>query len=279
MPVEGELLSFLNKYLPTYRTSADGNMLPMLAKVYDNTDNKVFKKCTNYIGQPKINGLRCFIKAIKNDGDLFKPIKLDFQSREGTHWNSLVNLEEYLLNALPNELITKMYEEEYILDGELYLPGHTVNEINHFVKDSTCKENKLLQYWCYDIAIQSTIQISRENIRLNYLHDYLKYFDNKESHLNNTLRLICLQSYDIFSGETATDCRNEMIDYGFEGLILRNPSAEYQYGARNSSMIKYKRSTDGKFTIIDIYPEGQSRQDIPLIKLKMILMMLNLKFI
>ena len=50
---------------------------------------------------------------------------------------------------------------------------------------------------------------------------------------------------------------------GFEGLIMRNPSAEYQYGKRNLSMIKYKKSTDGKFTIVDIYPEGVKR-NIPL---------------
>ena len=55
---------------------------------------------------------------------------------------------------------------------------------------------------------------------------------------------------------------------GFEGLILRNPDKEYQYGARNSAMIKYKKSTDGRFKIVDIYPEGIKRQDIPLILVK-----------
>ena len=45
---------------------------------------------------------------------------------------------------------------------------------------------------------------------------------------------------------------------------MRNPDAEYQYGKRNLSMIKYKKSTDGKFTIIDIYPEGIKRSNIPL---------------
>ena len=49
---------------------------------------------------------------------------------------------------------------------------------------------------------------------------------------------------------------------------MRNPEAEYQYGKRNLSMIKYKKSTDGKFTIIDIYPEGVKRKDIPLFLLR-----------
>ena len=49
---------------------------------------------------------------------------------------------------------------------------------------------------------------------------------------------------------------------------MRNPEAEYQYGKRNLSMIKYKKSTDGKFTIVDIYPEGVKRKDVPLFLLR-----------
>ena len=194
----------------------------MLAKVYDNTNNKLFKKVSKYIGQYKINGLRCFISAYHNNNDLFGTIRLKFQSREGTYWNSLHVLESYLLDVFPKKLIDAMIEEHYILDGELYLPGHSVNEINHFVKDPTCKENKLIQFWCYDIAIDNV----------------------------------------------AYERRNKFIDLGFEGLIMRNPEAEYQYGKRNLSMIKYKKSTDGKFTIVDIYPEGVKRKDIPLFLLR-----------
>ena len=115
-PVEGELLSYLDKYLPIHRTTADGTLLPMLAKVYDNTNNRLFKKVNNYIGQYKINGLRCFISAYHNNNDLFGTIRLKFQSREGTYWNSLHVLESYLLDIFPKKLIDAMIEEHYILD-------------------------------------------------------------------------------------------------------------------------------------------------------------------
>ena len=111
---------------------------------------------------------------------MFKPVSLVFQSCEGTVWNSLIDLEDYLLSIIPKNLLDKMLEEHYILDGEVYLPGHTVNEINHFVKDPKCKENKLLQYWCYDIAIEDYSQEERCVIRYNYLHKYSKRFNNKE---------------------------------------------------------------------------------------------------
>lgn len=264
LPVEGELLNYLNTYLPIYRTTIDESLLPMKAKVYDNTNNRLFKKTDYYLGQWKINGLRCFITAKYNTGNMFKPIKLCFQSCEGTYWNSLENLEYYLLSVLGKKLLTYMVEEHYALDGEIYLPGHTVNEINHFVKDPRCKENKLLQFWCYDLAIENTIQRTRNDILMNSLYDYLVTFLSKNSHLNNEDRLVILPSYCIKNDTDATVYRNKFIDLGFEGLIMRNPDAEYQYGKRNLSMIKYKKSTDGKFTIIDIYPEGIKRSNIPL---------------
>lgn len=263
-PVEGELLNYLDKYLPQYRTTADGSLLPMLAKVYDNTNNKLFNKVSDFIGQWKINGLRCFISAEVNTYNMFKPIKLKFQSREGTYWESLNNLEDYLLSVIDNKLLNKMVDEHYILDGELYLPGHTVNEINHFVKDPYCTENKLLQYWCYDIAIDDTVQ----HIRIEELYKYqiknVVTYKTKDAHLNNKEKFIILPTWCITNDEEAFMSRNISIDLGFEGLILRNPDAEYQYGKRNLSMIKYKKSTDGKFTIIDIYSEGVKRKEIPL---------------
>lgn len=268
LPVgEIETVQYLQTYLPYERTAGDGTMLPMLAKVYDNANNKIFKKVSFLYGQWKINGLRCFITAHRNESDLFKSITLDFQSREGTHWKSLVDLEDYLLSILPQNILDKMLEEEYVLDGEIYLPGHTVNEINHFVKDPSCKENKLLQYWCYDIAIQDTIQSARIDIKHKFLGAYFYNFD-KYTHLNNNRRFICLPEIEITNDQQAIELRDSFINNGFEGLILRNPNAEYQYGARNSAMYKYKKSTDGKFKILDIYPEGIHRRHIPLFKLQ-----------
>ena len=49
---------------------------------------------------------------------------------------------------------------------------------------------------------------------------------------------------------------------------MRNIEAEYQFGKRvANTMIKYKKSDDGIFTIVDIYPEDK-RTDIPIFKCK-----------
>ena len=260
---EDALLTYLETYLPYDRTTADGTLLPMLAKTFNNTNNKIFNKTPIRIGQYKINGLRCIISAKRNNTDMFKPISLRFQSREGTYWNSLSNLEDYLLTVIPNEFINKMIDEDWELDGELYLPGYKVNEINHFVKDPKCKENKFIQYWCYDAIIDDTPQYRRLDILGQVFENRTYEFTSLNNHLNNKERFIYINNYTITNEDDAVKHRNLFIDLGFEGLILRDPDKEYQIGKRNSSMIKFKDVMEGSFKIIDIYPEGVSR-NIPL---------------
>ena len=265
-PVEdgdiNNLYQYLAAYLPKYRTNENnGGLLPMLAKSYT---GKVWDKVPVMIGQYKINGLRCFISAEYNNGDMFKPIKLRFQSREGIYWSTLSNLEEYLLTVLPEDLITAMIEEQWSLDGEIYLPGYTVNQINHFVKDANCVENKALQFWCYDLAVPEMSQSNRLVLIDKYLDNRINNFHDYKEHLNNDKRLIRLPSIFITNDNEALKYRDEFIGLGFEGLILRNPSADYQYGRRRVGyMEKFKSATDGKFVIVDIYKEP--KRDLPII--------------
>lgn len=265
-PVEdgdiNNLYQYLAAYLPKYRTNENnGGLLPMLAKSYT---GKVWDKVPVMIGQYKINGLRCFISAEYNNGDMFKPIKLRFQSREGIYWSTLSNLEEYLLTVLPEDLIIAMIEEQWSLDGEIYLPGYTVNQINHFVKDANCVENKALQFWCYDLAVPEMSQSNRLVLIDKYLDNRITNFHDYKEHLNNDKRLIRLPSIFITNDNEALKYRDEFIGLGFEGLILRNPSADYQYGRRRVGyMEKFKSATDGKFLIVDIYKEP--KRELPII--------------
>lgn len=258
LPKFEELLSYLNAYLSNDRTDGNGKLLPMLAKTFDITD-KTFNKRT-YISQPKINGVRCFISAHRNTNDLFKPISLQFQSREGIIWKTLNYLEEVLLELLPKNVLNDMVEEEYILDGELYVPDLTINMINSAIKNPNIRENKWIQFWCYDLAIENMPQVSR----LHYLQRNLYRYDlinDLKSHKENLSKLIMVNTDFHFNNDVdaAIRSRDEYINQGFEGLILREDNGEYQFGKRNATMLKFKRYTDGKFEIVDIHPEGNKR--------------------
>lgn len=254
------LYPYLEAYLPSYCTNENnGNILPMLAKSYT---GKIWSKIPNMIGQWKINGLRCFISAYRTD-DIFRSVRLKFQSREGLIWHTLTYLEDYLIDAIPPGFMLSMLNDNWILDGEVYLPGHTVNEINHFVKDPNCKENKLLQFWCYDIAIQDMLQERRSDIRTHNLGNVAHFVDINE-HLNNTKQLVILPDYNVYSDNNAVIFRDNFIRLGFEGLILRNPNVDYQYGRRRVGyMEKFKSKTDGKFLIVDI--QSEQKRNLPII--------------
>jgi predicted DNA-binding WGR domain protein len=260
-PVEDDasFVAYLAAYLPSYRNNQNnGNILPMLAKTY--TGN-VWKKISCMLGQWKINGLRCFITAYKGD-TIFNPVRLKFQSREGIVWNTLTALEDYLFDSLSADIIQNMLDDNWALDGEIYLPGYSVNEINHFIKDPNDIHNKLLQFWCYDIAIPEMVQHKRDRIRLDIKP--FTIFDSKDKHLNNKKQLVILPTYHICNDTDAYAWRDKFIDLGFEGLILRNPDVDYQYGRRRVGyMEKFKTKTDGKFEIVDIQPER--KRNLPII--------------
>lgn len=264
-PVEDEnsleLFNFLNTYLPKDLSNGNSNLLlPMLAKTYN---GNVWNKINCMYGQYKINGLRCIITAYTQN-DMFKPIRLRFQSREGIIWNTLENLSDYLLSIIPANIIRDMIDGYAALDGEIYLPGYTINQINHFVKDANCVENKLLQFWCYDIMMEGNQ--AHRNIYRYHIKKPTSFNSIKE-HYNNKERLITLHNEYITNDNEAIDARNHFINLGFEGLILRNAKANYQYGRRRANyMEKFKDAAEGDFIILDIYKE--KKRDLPILLCK-----------
>nr|DAW48935.1 MAG TPA: ATP-dependent DNA ligase [Crassvirales sp.] len=247
------LVNYLYTYLPKNNTTDDGFTLPMLAKVLK--DNKPFYK-RRYLGQYKINGVRCIIGAVKVN-DLFNPIRLTYRSREGTDWTPKLSwMDEVIKPELEDDLLDAMLEEGACLDGELYLPGYKVNDINSFVKNEKLPQHYQLQYWCYDIAIDNMSYEARRKFRTENINRICYTFDTYDQHLNNKSKLILLPDVVISDIDDATRFRDKFIGLGFEGLIIRDVNSAYQFGARNLAMLKYKRIDDAKFKIVDVVPEG-----------------------
>lgn len=255
LKIEGDvnLLNFLNTYLPKNNTTDEGFVLPMLAKVLK--DNKPFDK-RSYLGQYKINGVRCIVGA-EQTNDMFNPVRLTYRSREGTDWTpKLTWMDEVILPAIKDDLLDAMIEEGACLDGELYIPGYKVNDINSFVKNEKLPQHLLLQYWCYDIAIDNMSYEARRKFKIDNISRLCYTFDTYEQHLNNKSKLVLLPDVNIANIYDATRFRDKFISLGFEGLIVRDVNSAYQFGARNLAMLKYKRVDDAKFKIVDVVPEG-----------------------
>lgn len=257
-----DLINYLNTYLPKDNTHADGTFIPMLCKTLE--DNKPFTK-SEYFGEYKIDGERCLITAYKDNG-LFDNIYLKYHSRYGIDWtDKLSYLDEFLIPIIPNYFLNMMIEEGIALDGELYLPGYGINEINSFIKNTELPQHYKLQFWCYDLAIDSMPAIDRYTTLETAFNTKVYDFQSKNGHLNNKERFILLPSFNnIHCIEDAIRQRDYFIDLGFEGLIIRDTKADYQFGGkRNNSMLKFKKIEDGKFLIVDIVPEGIKRKNLP----------------
>ena len=254
------LYTYLNNYLPKFNTHANGAFIPMLCKTLE--DNKPFEK-GNYFGQWKINGERCIITA-EVEKDLFETINLHYRSREGVDWtDKLSYLDNYLLPCIPNEIIDMMVEEGVALDGELYLPGYGINEINSFIKNTELPQHYKLQYWLYDICIENMSAMKRQDVLNEYFYPCTRMFKSKNSHLNNKNILNHLPFDEVTDINDAILKRDNYISLGFEGLVIREKSSEYQFGGRrNNSMLKFKKKEDGFFTIVDIIPEGIKRSNL-----------------
>ena len=254
------LYDYLDNYLPKFNTHANGAFIPMLCKTLE--DNKPFEKGT-YFGQWKINGERCIITATLEQG-LFELVKLHYRSREGVDWtDKLSYLDEYLLDCISQDILDMMIDEGVGLDGELYLPGYGINEINSFIKNTELPQHYKLQFWLYDICIENMSAIKRQEILFDNFRVFQSYINSKEDHLNNKQRLVLLGNIDVDDINKAINIRDSFISLGFEGLVIREKSAEYQFGGRrNNSMLKFKKKEDGLFEIIDIVPEGK-RKNLP----------------
>lgn len=257
-----DLINYLNTYLPKDNTHADGTFIPMLCKTLE--DNKPFTK-SEYFGEYKIDGERCLITAHKDDG-LFDTIHLKYHSRQGIDWtNKLSYLDEYLIPIIPSYFLAMMIDEGVALDGELYLPGYTINEVNSFIKNTELPQHYQLQFWCYDLAIDSMPAIDRYCTLETAFKAYKHKFNDKAEHINNKEHFVLLPAFNnVRCIEDAIRHRDDFIELGFEGLVIRDAAADYQFGGkRNNSMLKFKKIEDGKFLIVDIVPEGIKRKHLP----------------
>ena len=257
-----DLINYLNTYLPKDNTHADGTFIPMLCKTLE--DNKPFTK-SEYFGEYKIDGERCLITAYKDEG-LFGNIYLKYYSRHGIDWtDKLSYLDQYLIPIIPTYFLNMMIEEGIALDGELYLPGYGINEINSFIKNTELPQHYKLQFWCYDLAIDSMPAVSRYDTLETAFGNKICNFESKNEHLNNKEHFILLPAFNnIHCIEDAIRHRDNFINLGFEGLVIRDSKSDYQFGGkRNNSMLKFKKIKDGKFLIVDIVPEGIKRRNLP----------------
>ena len=180
-----------------------------------------------WIATPKIDGIRGIARLV--DG------KVQLQSRQGTVWLLLTSLKEVLMNVF-------LKYPDIVLDGEIYshtLPFRVISGVVRSQKTEK-EEEKLLEFWIFDIISTKMPAFERRNI----LHKMKKQFSKLS-------RLTWLCGNPVYSEEDMGIKHDLYISKGFEGLMLRNPTSVYELNFRSSNLLKEKKFDDTEFKVVD----------------------------
>ena len=217
-----------------------------------------------YIVEPKLDGVRCYIKMVDGVIRMFSRKHKEFVACP---------------HIAANEFVTKFFEmyPDAILDGELY--NHELkddfNKIVSLVKKTKPKYEdliesaKLVQYHCFDSYYPSEPQLLYTE-RKTRLLDILKQNNWVRHHLDDVNKdcfyLVGVGWVHYFIGgwklEPSHDVNSEtlvenyietIVNRGYEGIMLKK-DVPYFFG-RSFDMLKYKKFFDKEFKIVD-FEEG-----------------------
>ena len=225
-----------------------------------------------YICEPKLDGLRCYIKMVDGEIRMFSRGHKEFVSCP---------------HIAKNEFVKKFFETypDAILDGELY--NHELkndfNKIVSLVKKTKPKPEdleesaKLVQYHCFDSYYPSEPQLlytERKTRLLNILQQnnwFGHHFDdvNKDSFYVNKDSFYIVgvgwvhyfiggwkleSSYKVDSETLVEQYIKSAVNRGYEGIMLKK-DVPYFFG-RSFNMLKYKKFKDAEYKIVD-FEEGK----------------------
>lgn len=177
--------------------------------------------------QFKLDGLRCRIVIDRKAG------LLRVWSRENDHYILPLNLYNEVLSLF------KANPQINSLDGELYVHGEDMADIQSMCTDCENPDRWKLELWVYD-----TIE---PDLKWEERRELLKGI-NFDSFAN----IMPVTSFKMDSIEQARAFLDRAIELGFEGIILRNWKGLYLCGKRSYDLQKWKLFEDDEFLMVDV---------------------------
>lgn len=192
---------------------------PMLARDYTKVPDQVdWSKM--YAAQKKLNGVRCIAQCLHG--------VVRLTSKKGKLY-SIPHIEKALF-----EQVFK-FDERPILDGEIYIHGVNLGDITHAIANA--EEFPNIEYQIFDLVDEDTTYINRKLLLSKFnLKQPLVQVDHVIVRNENDLFLL----HDVF------------VKQGFEGIMLRELSSNYEKGRRSLGLFKRKTFQDDEFDIVDV---------------------------
>jgi ATP-dependent DNA ligase len=208
------------------------NVIPTLAHKYEDYPPKQFPVIT----QPKLDGLRCVASS--------KGEAVACTSRNHKEYVFLIALKALLRTVL---LALTAEIGPCALDGELYthaLAFEKITSIGRKSKTPDPDENQL-QYWLFDLITTQPLTYAE---RWQLLRKHIYSAELEELLLSpEPLRLL---PYDEARADADIHQHHDRyVQLGFEGLMVRTPSAPYQH-KRTRELLKLKNFYDEEATVV-----------------------------
>ena len=202
---------------------------PMLAHKYQDRGKSIDWEKDNY-ASTKLDGIRCFI-FVDEDGNC------TFESRTGKEFKYFQHIEL----EVQSKNITNA-----ILDGELYSENISFEQICSLVNsdDYVPEEDVEIKFYIYDMILNNNLDETFENRYKRYSNIFDTNIDNHIISVTQTL---------VKSEEDMKLLAAQFVSENYEGLMLKQGDAKYDFGKRSVALLKYKEMHSAEFKIKDIF--------------------------
>ena len=202
-----------------------GSIKPMGAVILEKKLEKIIYPAD---AQPKLDGFRGIV--IKK-GDIF------ILSRNGNIYPHLEKIKKEL-ETFP------LIKKGYALDGELYCHGVPLKKLRSVLGRKTLTNNvknleSKINYYIFDVITEDV----PSHKRLQMLKDAFKNWKSNKIHLVKTTIVKSLQEVN--------KLREQYINDGYEGIIVRNRKGLYNFGKTSTNVFRSKNFKENFFKIVD----------------------------
>lgn len=238
----------LNKILPEHTTDANGFKKHMLAKQSEKVAASTFDKLKYWYASRKIDGVRC---SFYWDG-----FQIKTASRGGGDYDMAVR------QMIQHPQLIKFFKEhpDYVLDGELYKHGKSLQQISGAVRKEKAS-TPWLEYYIYDVMIPDMVFEERLEILEEIKKELQLDFQPEREWGENALHFQMVPHEKVTGWNAIKKLHDIYVEEGWEGCVIRDPNKAYKFGGRGSEMIKVKMYQDAEFEITGL-SEGLREEDM-----------------
>lgn len=242
---------YLSSFLPEYNTDSNGFRKHMLAKQADKVKQSTIDKVPFWYASRKIDGLR--------NSFYWEGKKIHSASRGGKDYDLALG------HFLNNEKLIKYFENhpDIILDGELYKHGKSLQQISGAARlEKNAYDCDWLQYYVYDIMIPKVPFKERLKILIELAEELHIGFDPYHKFNEGDLQFQIVPQIKVSGYDNIIKLHNKYVEEGWEGVVVRDPNADYKFGSRGNQMIKFKMYKDDCFVVTGIEPGLRGSEDM-----------------